>query len=205
MKKTAFFAGVFLFVLTSLIHAQTDSTKSVQPATHTDQWNNYSPDKYKMLPMPAPMTTEQIFPIIGHYNVTAAKDGGSSNVTITLDESNKGIAWVEGLPQGKFKAYLKKSPGTFKIPMQKTADNKDLPEGVLLYNKDANTLDVCVGCAYNNDDPGAAFTVAEPPMEEHPATTKSKKATAKAKVIPVKTWKYSGTKVSESTASVSMQ
>ena len=207
MKKTAFLAGVLFFVLTATTHAQTDSTKVQPTTTHTDQWNNWSPDKYKMLPMPEPLTTEKIFPIIGRYNVTAKdKDAASSNVTITLDETNKGIAWVDGLPQGRFKAYLKKSPGTFKIPMQKTADNKDLPEGVLIYDKDANTLDVCLGCTYKNEDPASAFVVAEQPMvEEHPATTKSKKMTAKAKVIPVKTWKYSGTKVSESTASVSIQ
>ncbi|MDP4262617.1 MAG: hypothetical protein Q8941_08805 [Bacteroidota bacterium] len=238
MKKTAFILGAAFLFQTATINAQTDTlpkepakvqTDNTMPretvmsstTTSADKWNNYSPDKYKMLPMPGPLTTAKIFPVIGHYSVTsksATTDANntttststtaSSDVTIALDESNKGIAWIEGLPQGKIKAYLRKSPAIYKIPAQKIADDKDLPEGVLVYNKDANTLDICIGCAYNNNDPAAAFTVTEQPVvEEQPAVTKTKskfnkKGTAKAKIIPVKTWKYSGSKTSESTASI---
>ena len=193
--------GAFLLLFTATLNAQTEPA---QPAkVTTDQWNNYSPDKYKMLPMPAPLTTEKIFPVIGKYTLTD-KDGAASNAAITLDETNKGIVWVDGLPQGKIKAYLKKVPGVYIIPAQKTADEKDLAAGVLIFNKESNTLDVCLGCTYNNEDPASAFTTpAEPVIEEH-AVTKNKKATAKTKVKPVKTWKYSGTKIAdESTASVS--
>src|SRR5262245_2838629 len=110
MKKTAFLTGVLCFLLTAAVNAQTDSTKTTtdnqqtltttSTARSNDRWNNWAPDKYKMLPMPAPMTTEQIFPVIGHYTLTST-DGAASDVTITLDESNKGVAWVTGLPQGK--------------------------------------------------------------------------------------------------------
>jgi hypothetical protein len=201
MKKTSMIIGAFLLLFTATLNAQTEP---VQPAkVTTDQWNNYSPDKYKMLPMPAPLTTEKIFPVIGKYTLTD-KDGAASNAAITLDETNKGIVWVDGLPQGKIKAYLKKVPGVYIIPAQKTADEKDLAAGVLIFNKESKTLDVCLGCTYNNEDPASAFaTPAEPVIEEH-AVTKNKKTTAKTKVKPVKTWKYSGTKIAnESTASVS--
>jgi hypothetical protein len=175
-----------------------------------------------MLPMPAPLTTEKIFPVIGHYTVTAKTattttdasasttdntTASSSNVSITLDENNKGVVWVEGLPQGKIKAYLRKSPSTYMIPVQKTADDKDLDQGVLIYDKDANTLDVCIGCKYNSEDPASAFTVPQPVVEEQPVVktkSKNKKAIAKAKVKPVKTWRYSGSKTSETTASSSV-
>lgn len=234
MKKTAMILGAVLFLITATVKAQVepkqDSLKQQQQLTTgitsatnaNDKWNNWSPDKYKMLPMPEPLTTEKIFPVLGHYNVTAkttstaaapAKDesasattetsssGASSEVTIALDDNNKGIVWVEGLPQGKIKAYLRKSPSTYMIPTQKTVENKDLSEGVMIYDKDANTLDVCIGCKYNNEDPASAFTAPQPVAEEQPVaktTTKHKKGTAKAKakVKPVKTWMYSGSKTS---------
>ncbi len=246
MKKTAIILGAALLLFTATTNAQNDTLPKqptvVQPdtmlkepvttmpteqvttpteqvttmTTNTDRWNNYSPDKYKMLPMPEPLTTEKIFPVIGHYNLTTsdaaantenptAETGNTnlSNVSITLDETNKGVAWIDGLPQGKIKAYLKASPATYIIPAQKTTDDKDIAQGVLIFDKDNNNLDVCIGCKYNNDDPASAFATTQPVAEEQPtATAKNKKKTAKAKVIPVKTWKYTGSKVEETTASV---
>lgn len=238
MKKTAIILGAVLFLFTATINAQNDTlpkqpvqteptttqttdnkqalTTTTTATASTDKWNNWSPDKYKMLPMPEPLTTEKIFPVLGHYSV-ASKDvttstadanatttGTTSTVTITLDETNKGIVWVEGLPLGKIKAYLRKSPSTYMIPTQKTADDKDLAQGVLIFDKDANNLDVCIGCVYNNDDPAASFTAPQPVVEEQPVVkTKHKKGTAKAKVKPVKTWRYSGSKT-DATASSSV-
>jgi hypothetical protein len=202
MKKTAIIAGAAFLLFTATVNAQKDTVPAQQPKTHTDQWNNSSPDKYKMLPMPEALSTEKIFPVIGKYNVTD-KDGASTTATIALDPENKGIIWVEGLPQGKIKAYLRKSPGIYKIPVQKTEDGKDIAEGVLIYNKDANTLDVCIGCGYNIEDPTVAFTsttTTEP--EETITKTKTKRGITKTKVKPIKTWKYSGSKVVETTASV---
>jgi hypothetical protein len=204
MKKTLMIAGTILLLFTATLNAQTDSVPVLPAKPATDQWNNYNPEKYKLQPMPAALTIEKTFPVIGKYNLTD-KDGAASNATITLDETNKGIVWVEGLPQGKIKAFLRKVPGIYIIPVQKSADEKDIAAGVLIFDKTTNTLDVCIGCAYNNDDPASAFTTpAEPVVEEPIATkTKTKKATAKTKVKPVKTWKYSGSKITEeSTASV---
>src|SRR5690349_18696051 len=121
MKKTAIILGAVLLLFTASINAQNDTTTKSQPAqteptmsqpdakqpamnnsttstNSNDRWNNWSPDKYKMLPMPEPLTTEKIFPVLGHYTVTekaaqtnaAATDNATttapaSDVTITLD------------------------------------------------------------------------------------------------------------------------
>jgi hypothetical protein len=241
MKKTALIAGSFLLLFGAAVNAQTPTTDSVpvakeqvtttetttQPVATTtssnDMWNNHNPDKYKLLPMPAPLTREKIFPVIGKYELTAKSNSTTSSttvaattdasvtttdapattaVTLDLDAENKGIIWVDGLPQGRVKALLRKAPGTYKIPAQKTADNKDIPEGVLIFDKDANTLDVCLGCTYNIDDPASAFAApVEPVVDEtvKTKTTKSKTKVKAKKVIPVKTWKYSGSKVVEAT------
>jgi len=229
MKKlTIVTCAALLF--TAAVNAQTDTVPATQQqpvATEkpvkTDKFNNWSADTYKMQPMPEALTTEKIFPVIGKYQLTD-KDGAASTVTVSLDPSNKGLIWVEGLPQGKIKATLRKSPATYKIPVQplegeitapeveakdaKTAKNakavkvKELPEGVLIYDKDANVLNVCIGCTYNNDDPAMAFTAAEPVVEEteKKATKNAKKSTAKV-VKKAKPVHYSGNKVIETTAS----
>src|ERR1041385_7073600 len=80
--------------------------------------------KYTLVPMPNPITTEQIFPVIGQYQSTTNAD---QKITVTLDDQNKGFAWVDGLPQGKVKAVLRKSPATYKIPAQKTEGGTDVP------------------------------------------------------------------------------
>jgi hypothetical protein len=218
MKKTAIIAGSIFLLFTAAAKAQTDPAPEKQPVvpvtatttTSADKWNNHDTEKYKLLPMPAPLTVDKVFPVVGKYELTAktsamsttttdASAPASSTVTIALDETNKGIVWVDGLPQGRIKAMLRKSPGTFKIPAQKTADDKNLAEGVMIFDKDANTLDVCIGCTYNNEDPASAFVApAEPVVDETvKVKTTKKKSTAKAKVTPVKTWKYSGAKVVE--------
>jgi hypothetical protein len=208
MKKAAFIAGAALLMFTLAANAQTDTLpQQPQPVkTNTDKWNNHDPAKYQLQPMPEALTREKIFPVIGKYNLTD-KDGAASAVTIMVDESNKGLAWIEGLPQGRIKAHLRQSPGTYKIPAQKTADDKSIPEGVLVFDKDANTLDVCLGCTYNVEDPGAVFasttTTSTEPVVTESETKKKKNGTVKTKtkMKPVKTWKYSGTKIVETTAS----
>jgi hypothetical protein len=186
-----------------------------------------------MQPMPEALTIEKIFPVLGNYQLTD-KEGTASTVSVTLDPSNKGIVWIEGLPQGKIKATLRKSPATYKIPVQplgeeamateatteveakdaKTAKSsktakaapkaKELPEGVLIYDKDANVLNVCIGCKYNNEDPAVAFTPAETTdaaatEEADKKTTKTAKK-SKAKVAKIKPVHYTGTKVIETPA-----
>jgi hypothetical protein len=200
MKKVAIITSAALLLFTAAVNAQTDtvpkqttdSTAVQQPVSteqqpqqqstakvYNDKYNNWSADTYKMQPMPEALTTEKIFPVIGKYQLTD-KDGAASTVTIALDETNKGIVWIEGLPQGKIKATLRKSPATYKIPVQplgevapaeempatdasatdakaksktakatKEVKAKELPEGVLIFDKDANVLNVCIGCNFN--------------------------------------------------------
>lgn len=189
------------------VQTQTTTTTAVPEASlvttttvSKDRWNNWDKSKYAMLPMPEPLTTEKIFPAIGKYQVTT-KDGATADVTVTLDEANKGIVWIEGLPEGKIKGYLRQSPATYKLPAQKTDSDKDIASGVFVFDKDANTLNVCVGCTYKAEDPASAFLPAsEQPADEPVKATKSKKAT-KAKVKKVaKPVYYSGTKVIEEVA-----
>src|SRR5947209_1111413 len=70
--------------------------------------------KYKLQPMPDTLTIEKTFPVLGTYqlntnqlNSTSTTDNGNtqSTISITLDSSNKGIVWIDGLPQGRIKAY----------------------------------------------------------------------------------------------------
>ena len=81
---------------------------------------------------------------------------------------------------------------------------KELPEGVLIYDKDANVLNVCIGCKYNNEDPAVAFTPAE--TTDATATEGADKKTtktakkSKAKVAKIKPVHYTGTKVIETPA-----
>ncbi|MEP7372357.1 MAG: hypothetical protein ABI675_03140 [Chitinophagaceae bacterium] len=241
MKKLAIVTSAAFLMFTAVLNAQTDSTKSAtdpatQPATtekpaSKDKYNNWSADTYKMQPMPEALTTQKIFPVLGKYQLTD-KEGASSTVTVSLDPENKGLIWIEGLPQGKIKATLRKSPATYKIPVQplegevipapevtdtKVAKNtkkvkeikaKELPEGVLIYDKDANLLNVCIGCTYKVEDPATAFMTTEPATTdvektEKKATKSSKKAVAK--VTKVKPVLYSGNKIIETTAAVSAQ
>ncbi len=203
MKKTAFFvaAGLILAVFTS--SAQTDTTKQVGYATVKTK---------TLLPMPEPVTIEKIFPVLGTYQSTQSNIEGAGNVTITLDPDNKGLVWIEGLPVGKIKAMLRKAPATYKIPSQKTEDGKLIDEGTLVFDNDANVLNVCLGCNYNDMDPGQPFTVttstdvnastmdvtnAEPKTKTKTTATKVKN---KTKTPKVKVWTYTGSKINSSAA-----
>ena len=160
MKKTTLLAGLALILASATVNAQTEPEKqtpatsqptSTTPATASkDKYNNWSADTYKMQPMPEALTTEKVFPVIGKYQLTD-KDGAASNISIALDETNKGLVWIEGFPQGRIKANLRKSPAVYQIPAQKLGEGKEavaVPEGVLIYDKDANTMNVCFGCTY---------------------------------------------------------
>ena len=211
MKKTTVIAAAALLLLSATSQAQTDTTAKPQttmPETTTtsttrvnnDKYNNWTADTYKMQPMPDALTTDKIFPVIGKYELTT-KEGTATPITVTLDEANKGLVWIDGLPEGRIKATLRKSPSTYKIPAQTLGEEKDakkIPEGVLVYDKDANTMNVCLGCKYNVEDPGTAFL----PATEEPATvaetktkTKNGKVTkSKTKMAKVKPVHYTGVK-----------
>lgn len=127
---------------------------------------------------------EHSFPALGTYTATGSSVG---NLTITLDETNKGIVWVEGLPQGKFKALMKKAPATYKIPAQQTETGKAVAEGTLFLNPDSGELTVVLGKAFNDEDPAAGLTV-------------DAKAKGKSKA-----WQYTGQKSDAATAPVPPQ
>ena len=242
MKKTFFLAGVASFLLTLSINAQDttkpvqspmtqDTTKPVQSTTTkqtqptTQEQKKYANptvdsilSKYTLVPMPSPVTTEQIFPVIGQYQSSTNAD---QKLTITLDDQNKGFAWIDGMPQGRVKAVLKKSPATYKIPAQKTADGKDVPEGTLIYDKDSKVITVMVGRPFNDQDPASVFavtTTADQSMKTDKTTStndhgnkeykmkmnnQSKKTVAKSKSSKTKVkkveepapWVFTGTKV----------
>ena len=113
--------------------------------------------KYQMQPMPEALTIEKTFPVLGTYQLTTT-DGTSQTVTVTLDSTNRGVIWVAGLPEGTMKAYLKKSPGIYRIVSQKAENGNQIPEGTLFFDPSANTLSVALGKAYDEADPTAIFS-----------------------------------------------
>ncbi|MDF2380270.1 hypothetical protein JMG10_02240 [Nostoc ellipsosporum NOK] len=230
MKKNALYTAAFLFLF-GAAQAQTDSltTTTAMPSSTAQVYANYKPKSAELLPMPEALTTEKVFPAIGKYQVTD-KDGNNADLTITMDPENKGIVWIEGLPQGKIKALLKKSPAVYKIPAQAPAAEeaiveeteavnaasakkakapakaaaKTIPEGTLIYDRDNNTVNIVLGTKYNEEDPAAVFAPAEATQIEADAATTKKTAKKPVKKAPVaKTWKYSGTKIMEPAASTS--
>jgi hypothetical protein len=185
---------IVLSVLTLSVNAQTETTKgwdAKNNPTVTEIVDKYR-DKY-IATKPAP-TTADIFPAIGKYESATNMDAAS--VTITLDAENKGLVWIEGLPQGKIKAMLRKSPATYKIPAQKTEDGKDVAEGTVLFDKEKNTLSIIIGKNYNAAEPAAAF--APESVEETVALSKATKT--KKTVAAPKPWLYTGTKVEKAIA-----
>ncbi|MBO9620267.1 MAG: hypothetical protein J7539_14665 [Niabella sp.] len=175
MKKKSLLTAFLAFAITCVTFAQ--STPEVP--------RNYKPAPKELLPMPDSLTDEAIFPVLGSFNMTD-KTGTSSQVTITRDAENKGIVWITGLPEGKFKAFLKASPATYKIPAQKALANdetgstsmestettsatattkskskvvtgRSIQEGTLIYDKDANTLHVNIGNKFNEENPTSVF------------------------------------------------
>ncbi len=204
MKKTILLMGSFvlslLFVVASAQEPVTSTPSTWDPKKNPTVDSINAKYKDQMIPARPPMTTEQIFPVLGQYQSTVNTDAPS--VTITMDAANKGMVWIDGLPQGRVKALLRKSPSTYKIPAQKTEDGKEVAEGTLIFDKDANTLNIVIGKPYNTEDPMAVFTPATTEAEaETEVKTKAKTAKSKVKTKKViKPWTYTGTKVETTTA-----
>jgi len=149
--------------------------------------------------MPKPLTVEQIFPVLGQYQLTNTTDKTEvGTVKVIIDEQNKGTVWIEGLPQGRIYAQLRRSPATYKIPMQKTAEGKDVPEGTLIFDKDTRMLNVVIGKAYNMENPSIVFATEEEikaDAENKEVKVKTAKTKVKVKKAPVvKAVWYSGPK-----------
>ena len=191
MKNTLFlFLAAFLFA--TAVNAQT-TVDSIQ-------------SKYTLLPMPGALTLEKAFPVLGAYQLASA-DSTGAQVTITMDSASKGIVWVEGLPQGKFKAYLKRSPGTYRVVAQKTASGTQIPEGTLLFDPTTNNLSIALGKKFDEVDPTAIFNMNGDVVADNGATevkvkTKNDKTKAKTKTKVVF---YNATKVDQSMVSGTQQ
>lgn len=140
--KNFFFLLIAALFMTAAVNAQS-TVDSIQA-------------KYQMQPMPEALTLEKTFPVIGTYQLNSTT-GTPQTVTVTLDTTNKGIIWISGLPEGTMKAYLKKSPGTYRIVSQKTESGTQVPEGTLFFDPSTNTLDIALGKAYDEADPTAIF------------------------------------------------
>jgi hypothetical protein len=184
MKNT-----IFLFIAALLFGASVNAQSTV------DSINA----KYQLLPMPQAMTLEKSFPVIGSYNLTT-KEGTTVPVTISIDSASKGIVWVDGLPEGKFKAYLKRSPATYRVVAQKTEAGKAIPEGTMIFDQATNTLNVALGKKFDDVDPAAIFTMNGDVTADVASGTevkvKSKTATKKTKEKVVF---YSATKADTTT------
>jgi hypothetical protein len=189
MKKTIVVMGGFVLTLLS-VTASAQQTWDAKKNPTVDSISALYRDK--IVTAPVPPTREDVFPVIGKYESAGNTD--AAHISITLDEANKGIAWIDGLPQGRVKAMLRKSPATYKIPAQKTAEGNEVAEGTLIYDKTTNTLSICLGKVYNAEDPAAAFVPVEEPVASAVKNTKSKKP------VTPKAWIYTGTKLSKETA-----
>jgi hypothetical protein len=203
MKKNLLSIGSALLLFIFSASAQ----QPAAPAVNKDLYNpSNNPTvaainaNYVIAPVKSePLTNEKIFPVIGKYNVTAHAEETAMPVTIMLDEQNRGIAWLDGLQQGKVKLLLKRSPAVYKIPAQKTDLGKDVAEGTLIYDKESNMLNICIGKSFNDAEPGSVFAAAEEvPADD--ATAGTKKAKVK-KVAKVRVLMLSGSKIDETTAS----
>lgn len=166
MKKSAVL-WIFSLMVSTGVLAQISTTPEVP--------RNYKPTAKALLPMPDSLTEAAIFPVLGHYNVTNVKNEAYS-IQIVKDEENKGIIWIEGLPQGQIKANLQQFPGTYKIMPQipqanPQADNqgsaqkkpskktgvKPISTGTLIFDQAANKLYINIGGNYDEKQPDKIF------------------------------------------------
>lgn len=188
-----------------LVPAKTDTVKQWDPKNNPAVSDINAKYKDKYVATRPVLTTEDIFPALGKYESTTNTDAPS--VTISPDAASKGLVWIEGLPQGRIKAMLRKSPSTYKIPAQKTEDGKEVAEGTLIFDKEANTLSIVIGKNFNAEDPSAVFAVpAIGTVDEATANTEVevKKKGTKTKIktkkpAEPKAWTYTGTKLAKET------
>lgn len=168
--KNFFFLLVSAFLITATVKAQST----------VDSINA----KYQLQPMPEALTIEKTFPVIGTYHLTSTNDT-TQTVTISLDSTNKGIVWINGLPEGTMKAYLKKSPGTYRILSQKSQSGTQIPEGTLYFDPNTNVLNVALGKPYDEADPTSIFanmnTAASTDVANNAPVTKVKTKTPTSK------------------------
>lgn len=191
MKKTIGTVGVIVLSILSL-SANAQQTWEARNNPTVDSINAKYKDKW--VTAPAAQSNEQIFPVIGQYE--SATNPDTRSVSISLDAQNMGLIWIEGLPQGKIRALLTQSPATYKIPAQKNEEGKEVAEGTLIYDKEMNTLSICIGKPYQAGNTAAVFVESVTP--ETPAPT-AKSSKMKKNTAP-RPWVYTGSKLEKSTA-----
>jgi hypothetical protein len=125
-------------------------------ASHSQSTVDSIEAKYKLLPMPEGTTIEKTFPVLGTYQLSA-NNNTTGDLIVTLDTANKGIVWIDGLPEGRIKAYLMQSPATYRIVSQKSSTGKWVPEGTMIFNTETNALNISFGAPYNQANPGSIF------------------------------------------------
>jgi hypothetical protein len=210
MKKTiVMMAGISFCLISASVSAQQNWEAKKNPTV--DSINAKHAGKLITTQRPA-VTIDQIYPAIGQYQSSVNMD--ATSVSITPDEQSKGVVWITGIPQGKVKAMLKRSPATYRIPPQTLEDGKEVAEGTLIFDNETKTLQISIGKRYNEVDPASVFL--PQPVEElvEPdakvksdkvkgdiVKIKSDKVKIKTNKVEPKPWMYSGTKLEKSTAS----
>jgi hypothetical protein len=139
--------AIFLFIAALLVTVSVNAQSTVD-SIHA---------KYQLQPKPETLTIEKTYPELGTNQINRAEANGQT-VTVTLDSTNRGIVWVNGLPEGTMKAYLKKSPGIYRIVSQKSQSGTQIPEGTLYFDPTTNNLNIALGRPYNEADPTAIFS-----------------------------------------------
>jgi hypothetical protein len=160
MKSTFFLA---ITLLTGAVaNAQTDTTikpqtdTSVVTLADTSVGKAYVSNPGRLMSLTSEtLTPADIFPALGSYK---GSGNSTADVSVMLDETNKGTVWIEGLPQGRFKAIMKKAPSTYKIPAQKTENGKAIAEGTLYVAPESGELTIVVGQPFNEKEPTATLT-----------------------------------------------
>jgi hypothetical protein len=189
MKNTIFIAITALTISAS-VQAQQPTTTNID-STRRGTTVDSIRAKYKMQPMPGAMSIERAFPALGTYQLTTPTSGTgtdtassfNNSLTVTMDSASRGIVWIEGLPQGRVKAYLRKSPATYRILPQKTESGKQIPEGTMIYDSTTNQLNIAIGLPYVESDPASVFTA----IQNAPATGETTEVKIKSKDTKIKT------------------
>ncbi len=201
---------IYIFIFTIALFGF--SVAVAQTSAAPENPKNYKPAPKALLPMPVELTENDVFPILGNYEVINEK-GESSNISISNDVENKGVIWIRGLVEGKFYAYLKESPATYKIFPQKLSSDesldsmtaskkssgKSIEEGTIIFDKELNKIYLNIGNKYNEKDPSLVFnklkndTTEEVAGEEirNSKTNKNKKG----KKAETKSVNYTGSKI----------
>lgn len=82
--------------------------------------------KDKLVTAPVAPTQDKIFPVIGQYE--SATNPETASVTVSLDAQNKGMIWIEGLPQGRVKGLLANPRPRIRYPHRKMQKVRMFPK-----------------------------------------------------------------------------